>query len=100
MIATLLNFAATCFFVNELLRLHRHWKARNDMVSTSLEGLFLHMIGTSTVAVVGVFTGAWLAVGMESFSTCLAALGIYWKIRWLIHNRNELQFWHWRDVKR
>jgi len=58
MIATLLNIAATCFFLNELLCLHRHWKGRKEMDSTSLEGLFFHLTGSLLMAVVGVRVGA------------------------------------------
>jgi len=84
MITWLLNIASSCFFISEVIKLQRRWKAKDNMQSTSLEGTILHFIGNSVICIAGFLIGAWLTVGFEGFLTISALITIYWKIKWLM----------------
>ena len=88
MIVWILNIASICFFFATIIGLHRKWKSREHMESTSLEGTLFHVIGNSLIAIYGLMVGAYIAVVMESFLTCLGVLTLYWKLKWLISGYN------------
>jgi len=89
MINWLLNIASVCFFIAEVIKMHRKWRAKKKMDSTSLEGTIIHTIGNFTFAVLCIFSGAWIAVFAEltlAISNCVA---IYWKTKWLVKKLAE-----------
>ena len=88
MITWLLNIVSSCFFFSEIIKMHRRWRARENMQSTSLEGTILHFIGNLGICVIGFWAGAWLTVGMEGFLAATTIITIYWKFKWLILKYN------------
>jgi len=83
MISLILNIAAFCFFVSELVKIYRRWQARLRMDSTSFEGTIMHVIGNFLIAVVSFLIGAWIAVFVETFLGVLGIVTLYWKFKWL-----------------
>lgn len=79
----LLNIASVCFLVAELARLKRHIASRNDMASTSLEGIILHIVGNATIAFVGLLSGAYVTLVFEALLCIFGWASLYWKVRWL-----------------
>ena len=86
MIAWVLNFASLCFFLSEVVKLHRRWRARTRMDSTSFEGTVMHIIGNSLIGYAGFILQAYITLVTEAFLAALGALTLYWKLRWLWRN--------------
>lgn len=89
MITLLLNICGVCFFIAEIIKLQRKWKARWKMDSTSLEGTIFHLIGNSVMIYISYYFGAWVTMSSELFLTSMAIITIYWKSRWLWRKLHE-----------
>jgi len=66
-VATILNLASACFFLSEVVKLHRRWHARNRMDSTSFEGTVMHIVGNSLIGYAGFVLGAYITLVTERF---------------------------------
>jgi len=84
LISTLLNIASVCFFIATLFSLHRKYKSRDKMDSTSLESYIFHAIGNFSIVIVSIMMNAWFALIAEMFLAILCLVQMYWKVRWLI----------------
>lgn len=84
MIVWLLNIAAICFFISTLIGLHRKWRARERMDSTSLEGTIIHLVGNVLISVSCLLLGAYVAAVAEAILSVIAAVTVFWKVKWLL----------------
>jgi len=85
-VSTILNLASACFFLSEVVKLHRRWHARFRMDSTSLEGTVMHIVGNSLIGYAGYVLVAWVTFVTELFLAVLGVVTLCWKLRWLWRN--------------
>lgn len=90
-ISQLLNIAAVCFFIGEILSVIRVYRAKDVMNSTSLEGKLVHLLGNILMIIISLLTGAYIAVVTETILVIISLTRIYYKLLWMLKNDK----WSW-----
>jgi hypothetical protein len=86
-IAALLNLSGALTVAASLFSLHRNWRAKEKLYSTSLEGLMCSAGAGACFTAISLFEGAYIGVASAAFNTAVNLFIICLKLRWLLRRR-------------